>query len=136
MSRKIRILIIDDLPSARQQLKTDLKSRGQDQVLEAAEATEGLSLLQSQRAQGEPVDLIFCDWNMPGRSGLELLRELRSKAEYRNVPVIMFTTEGAFEQVKQAVASGATNYLTKPYKPEALFEKLEFVIEKYRLGKT
>ena len=135
MSQKIRILIIDDMKSARKALRSHLKERGYEDVLEAESALPAREMLDAQKKAGAPVDLIFCDWNMPGKSGITLLQELRSTAEYRAVPVIMFTSEAEFNQVKEAIASGATNYLVKPYQPETLYEKLDYIVEKYRLGR-
>lgn len=133
---KVRILIVDDSSSSRSLLRSQLAKKGYDSVTEVAGATEALAALEQARKENAPLSLIFCDWNMPGMSGLELLQVLQATPVFRAVPVIMFTTEGGFEQIKEAIGAGATNYLSKPYAESALFEKLDFVVQKYRLGKS
>ncbi len=134
MGQPLRILIVDDSESSRELLRGLLTNRSY-LLEEAVDADSAMGLLEKSLRDNTPFDLVLCDWNMPGKSGLQLTRELRADLRFRALPIIMITTENQFEQIKTAIASGANNFLTKPYTIQSLFEKLDFVIEKYRVGK-
>ena len=68
-------------------------------------------------------DLVLTDWNMPGKSGLEVVKEIRRKDP--KVPIIMITTEAEKSRVIQAIQAGVSDYLVKPFTAEILREKLE-----------
>ena len=70
------------------------------------------------------IGLILSDINMPNMDGLQLLSELKSSPEHRNVPVLMITTEGAQAKVLAAVNLGAIGYVRKPFTADQIKEKL------------
>ena len=88
-------------------------------VLEAADGVEALTALRGNR-----VGLILSDINMPNMDGLQLLSEVKSSAEYRHIPVLMVTTEGAQAKVLEAVSLGAVGYVRKPFTADQIKEKL------------
>jgi two-component system chemotaxis response regulator CheY len=90
---------------------------------EVREAGNGSEALQTLGA-GSPADLVMADWNMPVMNGLELLREIRASPLYRNVPVVMVTTEAEVGQMTVALEAGATEYVMKPFTKEILADKL------------
>nr|MEE4266821.1 sigma-54 dependent transcriptional regulator [Candidatus Krumholzibacteria bacterium] len=107
MTPKKTILVVDDEQSMRDFLEASLT--GRFKVLTAEEPRAALGLLKKHR-----VDLVLSDVQMPGRSGLELLGDIRDQLEYQPV-VIMMTAFGTIEGAIQATRQGALDYLTKPF---------------------
>jgi len=115
------ILIVDDSAAIRKTLQRVL---GQAEipmgsVFEAGDGAAALEILKQQK-----VGLVLSDINMPNMDGLELLGRIRGHEEWRKVPVIMITTEGAAAKVQEAVALGASGYVRKPFTAEQIKEKL------------
>ncbi len=114
------VLIVDDLAMMRKIVIKNLKECGYDvQVAEAGDGKEGL-----QRFAAGGVDLVLSDWNMPNMDGLTMVREIRKLDPEKKVPIVMITTEGSADKVKDAVLAGANNYLAKPFTPDRFKEKL------------
>jgi two-component system chemotaxis response regulator CheY len=86
------------------------------------EANDGLAALKKLR-DVRP-DLILLDWNMPRMSGMDFLKTLRAKEEYKDLPIIMVTSEGSRITVVEAIKQGATDYVLKPITSEVLREKI------------
>lgn len=80
--------------------------------LTVVEADDGVDALR--RIAGTKFDIIITDINMPILDGLKLVKRLRADEAYRNVPIIIITTEGAEEDRQRALALGANAYITKP----------------------
>ena len=119
------VLIVDDDASIRGALTKSLARFGHD-TLCASQAAEALPMLAAHH-----IDLVICDWQMPGVDGLELLRLLRE--EDRDVPVIMLTAFGTIEHAVTAMRAGATHYLTKPFQQEQLQLTVEQALAVARL---
>jgi two-component system chemotaxis response regulator CheY len=90
------------------------------QFLEAANGKEALQLLGTQ----EEVHLILLDWNMPELSGIDFLKQVRSTEKYKNLPIIMVTSESAKYNVIEALKDGATDYIIKPVNEKIFIEKM------------
>jgi two-component system chemotaxis response regulator CheY len=115
------VLAVDDSTSLRQMLAHTLRTAGYE-VVEAVDGVDALAKFSSR-----PVDVVITDQNMPRMDGLELTRALRSQARWRDVPVLILTTE-TDDAVKQAGrAAGATGWLLKPFDPARLIEVLRKV---------
>lgn len=115
------ILIVDDSAAIRKILQRVL---GQAEipvgsVFEAGDGAAALEILKKQK-----VGLVLSDINMPNMDGLELLGHIRAAEDWRKIPVIMITTEGAAAKVQEAVALGASGYVRKPFTAEQIKEKL------------
>lgn len=115
------ILIVDDSAAIRKILQRVL---GQAEipvgsVYEAGDGAAALEILKQQK-----VGLVLSDINMPNMDGLQLLGHIRANEDWRKMPVIMITTEGAAARVQEAVALGATGYVRKPFTAEQIKEKL------------
>ena len=117
----VDVLIVDDSAAIRKILQRMLKSAGVSlgRIVEAGDGLEALVQLQSQTVQ-----LILSDINMPNMDGIQLLSELKSRVEFRNVPVIMVTTEGGEAKVMEAVQLGASGYVRKPFTADQIKEKM------------
>jgi len=115
----MRALNVDDSKTMRMILGKTLKEAGV-LVSEAGHGQEALDLLN----QGEPVDLLLVDWNMPVMNGYELIRAVRANVLLSSVRIMMVTTETSMNQVETALSAGANEYLMKPFTKEVLLEKL------------
>jgi len=115
------VLIVDDSAAIRKILQRMLGQAGLTlgKVLEAGDGLEALERLKTDR-----VNLVLSDINMPNMDGIQLLSVLKSSAEFRNVPVIMITTEGGEAKVMEAVQLGAAGYVRKPFTADQIKEKL------------
>ncbi len=114
----MRILVADDDPTCRKIVALRLRKLGQITVAEAADGNEAWSLLKHNHYDG-----VIVDWQMPGRSGLEIVREIRKAGV--EMPLLMVTGESEKERVVAAIRAGVTDYLIKPFDPAALQAKLE-----------
>jgi two-component system chemotaxis response regulator CheY len=117
----INVLIVDDSAAIRKILQRVLLQAdvALGQVFEAGDGLEALEALK-----GNKVGLILSDINMPKMDGLQFLGRLKSESEYRDVPVVMITTEGSQAKVMEAVTLGAAGYIRKPFTAEQIKEKL------------
>jgi two-component system chemotaxis response regulator CheY len=89
------------------------------QFVEAGNGKEALAQLEQQE-----IHLVLLDWNMPELSGLEFLKKIRAMEKYKNLPVIMVTSEAARYNVIEALKNGATDYIIKPVNEKSFREKL------------
>ena len=113
------IITVDDSSTMRRIIKNTLLKIGFSNVLEAGNGIEALEVIAQNK-----VDLIVTDWNMPEMDGLTFVKTLRSKDQYKEVPILMITTEAAKEDILTALRSGVNNYVVKPFTPEILQEKV------------
>ena len=120
MDTSIKVLVADDFATMRRIVKGVLKQMGFDKIVEAEDGAIALEALKK-----EAVGLIISDWNMPNMTGLDLLKAVRSDDGLKGIPFIMVTAEGLKENVLEAVKSGVTNYVVKPFTPEAFSEKIQ-----------
>ncbi|HZR21022.1 MAG TPA: response regulator [Verrucomicrobiae bacterium] len=118
----MRALVVDDSKSMRMILGKALREVG-FQVAEAGDGREALARLN----QGEETDLMLVDWNMPVMNGYELVCAVRANALLSSVRIMMVTTETSMNQLQQALAAGANEYLMKPFTKELLLEKLSLL---------
>jgi two-component system, chemotaxis family, chemotaxis protein CheY len=86
-------------------------------IVEANDGVDGLKKLASER-----FDLILTDINMPIMDGLKLVSLVRNDANYRSIPIVVITTEGAQEDRERALALGANDYITKPIQPTRILD--------------
>nr|QIV52812.1 chemotaxis protein CheD [uncultured bacterium] len=114
------ILIVDDFPPMRRIVKTILKKLGLENVEEANDGREALIMLK----EGQ-YDLILSDCNMPNMCGLELLKCLKENEELKNIPFVVMTAKEQEENMVEMAMAGMSDYIVKPFSPEALREKLE-----------
>lgn len=113
-----RVLVADDSGTMRKIILRSLNAVGISSAVEAADGEQAVALFKP----GE-FDLVLTDWNMPGKTGLEVIKEIR--AQDPKVPIIMITTEAEKRRVLEAVHAGVTDYLVKPFTPDTLREKLD-----------
>ena len=114
----MRVLVVDDSGTMRTIQKRCLNKLGINDVVEAEDGVQALKVLSLGA-----FDLILTDWNMPNMDGLSLLKNIR--AQDKQTPVFMITTEGERGRVIEAIQCGVSDYLVKPFTPDGLKTKLE-----------
>jgi len=127
VNKNMRILIVDDFSTMRRIVKNLLGDLG---FTNTAEAEDGNSALAALRAS--PFDFVVTDWNMPGMTGIDLLRNIRADDKFKHLPVLMVTAEAKREQIIEAAQAGVSGYIIKPFTAQTLEEKLGKIFE--RLG--
>ena len=113
-----KVLVVDDSGTMRKIVVRALNHVGFTDTIEAGDGAEALSVFQAN-----PIDLVLTDWNMPNKSGLDLTKDIRALGS--KVPIFMITTEAEKERVVEAIQSGVTDYLMKPFTQDVLQEKLQ-----------
>ena len=120
---KDTILTIDDSQTVRRLLRTSLRSLGYD-VLEAEDGVHGL-----ERLAEASVDLVVVALNLPNMDGLEFTRSLRADPVYRDMPIIMLTTEASDSDRKRGRDAGVNAYLVKPVAPTELSDRIRELLD-------
>ncbi|MBN2063218.1 MAG: response regulator [Sedimentisphaerales bacterium] len=114
------IMTADDSASMRQMVSMTLKQAGYN-VVEASDGKDALGKLNG-------VDMLITDLNMPNMDGIELIRQVRSKPEYKFMPIIMLTTESQDNKKMEGKAAGASGWIVKPFKPDQLIAVIQKVL--------
>jgi two-component system chemotaxis response regulator CheY len=115
----MQALVVDDSRAMRAILTRLLDGLGFD-VAQAGDGQEALEVL----AGGVRPDVILVDWNMPVMDGLTFIKQCRAHEGYRDIVLMMVTTESEQAQIVRALAAGAHEYVIKPFTEEVIAEKL------------
>jgi len=113
---EVKILLVEDALSMRKIEIKILNSIGFNDIVEASDGNEGIKKLQ----QTEGINLVISDWNMPKKSGLDLLKWIRSSAEFKDLPFIMATGQSDKAQEKKAIEAGVSCFVPKPFSSDEL----------------
>jgi two-component system phosphate regulon response regulator PhoB len=122
-----KILIAEDDASVRSLIRMTLDS-GQTEILEVEDGRAALEV-----AQRELPELIFLDWSMPGRSGIEVCRALRDEPLTAQIKVVMLTARSDLRDREAGLAAGVDDYITKPFSPVQLLDTVLDVLGPYAL---
>lgn len=118
------MVVVDDSSTMRRIIKNTLARLGYNDILEGENGVEGW-----ERMNANPdVKVLITDWNMPEMNGLDLVKKVRADERFKDIPIIMVTTEGGKAEVITALKAGVNNYIVKPFTPQVLKEKLEVVL--------
>jgi DNA-binding response OmpR family regulator len=126
MSQEVqKVLVVDDNQDVRELIVHILNADG-FHVYAAVDGENALAILNSN-----PVDLVLLDVMMPGMSGLDVLKEIRtgSNKKIREVPVMMITAMSSTDDVDQALAIGANSYVVKPFRGTTIREKVRKILD-------
>jgi two-component system chemotaxis response regulator CheY len=117
----LRILIVDDSPAMRAHMKKILNSSGLpiEMLGEAGDGVQGLAQLREKQ-----FNLIFSDLNMPNMNGDDFVREIKADKVFREIPVIMVTTDNSTERVMKMGQMGCDGYICKPFNAAIVKEKV------------
>ena len=114
------ILVVDDSRIMRNIVKNTVAAlKFPCQFLEAENGNKAYQALVKFK-----VDLVLLDWNMPLMDGMEFLKKVRVIPQFKNLPIIMVTSESAKYNVVEALQNGATDYIIKPIREKVFMEKL------------
>ncbi len=116
----MKILSADDSNMIRRVIRGAVEMIGHELV----EARDGVEALEVMAAQGTEIGLVLLDWNMPRLDGLSVLKKLKEDARFRDIPVMMVTTEVERGKVVEAIKAGAKNYVMKPFSQADLVSKI------------
>ncbi len=116
-------LVLDDSRAMRLILRRILLGCG----FEVIEAGDGRQALEVVAAAPEVPALALIDWNMPVMNGLEFVQAVRAEPAYRQMTLMMVTTESEHSQIVRALAAGAHEYVLKPFTAEAILDKLSLL---------
>lgn len=119
----LNVLVVDDNVVVRKLIELNLATMGFKNI----EVADNSSQAQAKIAE-KPFDIVFLDWNMPGKSGYALMQEYREDRVNDGIAFVMVTAESQERYVREAVKAGATSYITKPITPATFAEKVQKVI--------
>ncbi|HMM38316.1 MULTISPECIES: response regulator [Desulfovibrio] len=117
------ILIVDDSKTVRNLVAFILKKEG----FKVSTAEDGLDGLEKLYAS-EQVDLIVSDVNMPRMDGLSFIKTIREQEAYRDIPIVVLSTEGQDKDIQIGLAIGANLYMVKPAQPEKLVRNVKMLL--------
>ncbi|MFT5691799.1 MAG: two-component system chemotaxis response regulator CheY [Oceanicoccus sp.] len=125
MDKDMKILIVDDFSTMRRIIKNLLRDLGFTNTAEADDGSTALPMLQNGN-----FDFLVTDWNMPGMTGIDLLKAVRADDRLKNMPILMVTAEAKREQIVEAAQAGVNGYVVKPFTAAVLKEKIEKIFER------
>jgi len=125
MDKNISILVVDDFSTMRRIVKNLLGDLGYSNITEADDGRTAWPMLQAGN-----FDFVVTDWNMPGMTGIDLLRNIRGDARIGKTPVLMVTAEAQREQIIEAAQAGVSGYIIKPFTAQTLKEKLDKIFQR------
>ena len=121
----MKILVVDDFSTMRRIIKNLLRDLGFTNTHEADDGNTALPVLKSGG-----FDFLVTDWNMPGMTGIELLKAVRSDPALASLPVLMVTAESKRDQIIEAAQAGVNGYVVKPFTAATLEEKISKIFER------
>ncbi|MBQ9405545.1 MAG: response regulator [Desulfovibrio sp.] len=120
---KKHILIVDDSKTIRNLVAFVLKGEG----FKVSTAEDGLDAIEKLSAI-EPVDLIVSDVNMPRMDGFTFIKNIRSQDSYKDIPIIVLSTEGQEKDIQYGMSLGANLYMVKPAQPEKMVRNIKMLL--------
>lgn len=125
IDKNMKILVVDDFSTMRRIVKNILRQLNFNNIVEADDGASALDILQKEK-----IGMVVSDWNMPKMTGLELLKAIRGDDALKDIPFLMVTAEAQQENIIEAVKSGVSNYIVKPFTAETLGQKINQVFNK------
>ena len=125
LDTSMKILVVDDFSTMRRIVKNILRQLDFTNIVEADDGSTALDVLQKEK-----INMIVSDWNMPKMTGLELLKAVRADDALKDIPFLMVTAEAQQENIIEAVKSGVSNYIVKPFTAETLGQKIKQIFNK------
>jgi two-component system chemotaxis response regulator CheY len=126
MSELNKILIVDDSQLIHSMYRLVLNRYKNCKIVDAMNGLEALDVLSREN----DFNLILLDINMPVMNGLQFMEKIKNENIYRQIPIIVISTEGKEEDTLRALQLGATGYVVKPFKPHMLYELIEKILSR------
>jgi two-component system chemotaxis response regulator CheY len=125
------VLIVDDSLPMRSVIKKTVTASGFNvgKFFDAGNGREALGILKQ-----EWLDLVLTDYNMPDMNGLELITLMKADEILKTIPVVVISTEGSQQRVKEFMDKGAADYIKKPFTPEEIRNKLSRIMGETEYG--
>ncbi|HEX2274964.1 MAG TPA: response regulator [Acidimicrobiales bacterium] len=126
MSRAVRVLVVDDDPVILELLRINFEIEGYE-VLAATDGEQGLA-----KAREEEPDVVLCDIMMPRLDGIEVVTQLRGDPRTAHLPIVLLSAKAQKVEVDRGLSVGADDYVTKPFDPLELLDRVNTVLAKTR----
>jgi len=127
----IKFLVVDDFATMRKIIKKVLNELGYTNVEEADDGKNALPMLQAAATSGQPFGFVISDWNMPGMTGIDLLKACKADANLKNLPFMLVTAESEQKHILEAAKAGVSDYVVKPFNAATLKAKMERVYQRH-----
>ncbi|MEZ5359463.1 MAG: response regulator [Candidatus Zixiibacteriota bacterium] len=114
------VLVVDDSPTIVKFVSFSLKNNG----FNVLTASDGMDAIEKISSHTKPIDLIITDLNMPNVDGYELISTLRRNSKYREIPIIILSSEEEEADKQRGIEVGASSYLVKPFKSTILLREI------------
>jgi two-component system chemotaxis response regulator CheY len=131
-----KFLVVDDFATMRKIIKKVLTELGYTNVEEADDGKPALAALQTAQTNGAPFQFVISDWNMPGMTGIDLLKACKADANLKNMPFMLVTAESEQKNIVEAAKNGVSDYVVKPFNAQTLKGKLERIWAKHNTAKA
>lgn len=125
-----KFLVVDDFATMRKIIKKVLSELGYKNVEEAEDGAPALAMLKEAQGSDAPFQFVISDWNMPGMTGIDLLRNCKGDGNLKDLPFILVTAESEQKNIIEAAQAGVSDYVVKPFNAATLKGKLENVYKK------
>ncbi|MFK8138194.1 MAG: response regulator [Bdellovibrionales bacterium] len=122
-----KFLVVDDFATMRKIIKKVLAELGYKNVDEADDGQTALPKIREEAKNGTPYEFVVSDWNMPGMTGIDLLRAVRADDSLKATPFMLVTAESEQKNVVEAVQAGVNDYVVKPFNAATIKAKFEAI---------
>jgi two-component system chemotaxis response regulator CheY len=126
-----KFLVVDDFSTMRKIIKKVLTELGYTNVAEAEDGKPAFEALQTAQTSGQPFQFVISDWNMPGMTGIDLLKACKQDVNFKNLPFMLVTAESEQKNIMEAAKNGVSDYVVKPFNAQTLKGKLERIWTKH-----
>jgi two-component system chemotaxis response regulator CheY len=129
LTANLRILVVEDDLDTRNLIKVILRKEGFKSIDSCVDGIEAIGYMKKSHEEGNPIQLILADWNMPNLDGISFLNALKKSNEFSSVPFIMVTADSDRTHVVEAINAGVSGYVIKPITPDQLKDKIVQVVK-------
>lgn len=126
-----KFLVVDDFATMRKIIKKVLSELGYTNIAEAEDGKPAFQALQDAHKSGTPFQFVISDWNMPGMTGIDLLKLCKADPNFKAMPFMLVTAESEQKNIIEAAKAGVSDYVVKPFNAQTLKAKLERIYAKH-----
>ncbi len=129
----LNVIIVEDMPTIRTLIENMLYEIGFKNVATFDNGLDAFDDIVAKSEEGNPYNLVLSDWNMPGMSGLEFLKKVRSNKKIGDLPFLMVTTVSEKDKIIEALSFGVSHYIMKPISLKDMESKISIVLKKHKV---